>query len=253
MMKYLVFVICMICSVSVIYGEDEENTETIDLFSTTKPVEKEEAAEVQTDSIDIFQKVTSKNKKNMKSQGVAMSTSLALPGLGHTYLGKKRRAFTYFALEGALITGVIVNAVLSRKVYQDSRAYAFAHAGIRSGRHYSDDYWSHIGQASSYKEYNSIMDLNGESASNKYLNDGEMWQWGSDNEQDTYRGMRSEAARYSVAAYFFVGGMILNRVVSFIDARSATKVYNSEQKKLSANPSYSVKDRSVSLHINGEF
>lgn len=187
-------------------------------FSVSAQVIIEE--EIVTDSIDIFA-----YKEPDKKPGVAMFMSLLLPGLGHQYLDKPQRAVVYLASEALFIFGLIYSESYSRKLFNDAEVYAWQYAGARGGNGANDFYWQNVGKFMDSEEYNRVLELNRleDIDEMKYVDDNLQWRWPNDSLMEEYNEIRANATRFHVASNFFWIGMILNRVVAFIDTRVATK------------------------------
>ena len=195
---------------SQIVVEEEVTTETVDLFASPSK-----------DSVG--NKATAKKR----SAGLAMMGNLLIPGLGSKYLGDNKKAFVYFATEVAAITGLAFSKAYSKTTFEDSRAYAYSYANTRSTRKHNDVYWKNIGNeyTKTVDEFNTIQELN-RTSDKKYTKEEDSWEWSDDSYQEEYRKMRDTGEKLKVASSFFLGAMVLNRAVSFIDARVSAKRHN---------------------------
>jgi hypothetical protein len=57
----------------------------------------------------------------------------------------------------------------------------------------------------------------------KYVEPHLQWQWIDESYMEEYEVLWENATRFHVVSTFFIGAMILNRVIAFIDVRAATK------------------------------
>ncbi|MBD3343842.1 MAG: hypothetical protein GF401_02120 [Chitinivibrionales bacterium] len=205
--------------------------------------------EVETDSIDIFA-----YKEPDKKPGTAMFASILLPGLGHQYLGKPRRAIAYFTAEAFFIFGLAYSESYSRKLFFDSEVYAWQYAGVPGGTGADDFFWQNVGKFMDSDEYNRILELNrtDDIGSLKYVGDNLQWRWPNDSLREEYNELRSRATRYHVTSNFFLVGMLLNRVVAFIDARVSTK-YKGIRSSFSVQPSKNQAFTRYRLAVTKEF
>ncbi|MBD3420798.1 MAG: hypothetical protein GF398_11830 [Chitinivibrionales bacterium] len=176
--------------------------------------------DVETDSIDVFA-----YEESGKSAGLAMAASLLLPGLGHHYLGQNRKALSYLAFESGFFFSLIYCEQFSRRLFADSKAYAWKYANAGSGSGADDFYWQNVGNFLSSNDFNSGIELGRTEDPEKwkYMKDNLQWRWINDSLQQEYTDIRARATRYHVASSFFIAAMVLNRVVAFIDARAATR------------------------------
>jgi hypothetical protein len=207
-----------------------------------------------TDTVNIFETGETASEKT-KSPKLAMFANILVPGLGHQYLGDKRRAFIYFSTEAALIFGMVFCERYSKKVFGDSRSYASNYAGIQCTKDPDDEYWSIIGNKLflDTKEYNTVMELNRE-FDKKYVNQSDLWYWENEYYQERYRKLREDAMNFHVVSSFFLGAMLLNHVVSFIDVRIMSKRRSTHyQSSVNIQPYYSISDKKLGVSFTQNF
>jgi hypothetical protein len=210
---------------------------------------------ITTDTVDIFAK-SEKAGEGRRVPKLSMLMNLVLPGLGHQYLGENKRAMVYFSTEALLVFGMVFSESYSRKMYRNSKSYAWRYAGTSCTKDPEDEYWKIIGNKyyMSYMEFNDEMELINE-MDMKYVEPDELWYWESEYYQENYREMRKTATSLHVVSSFFLGAMILNRVVSFMDARIASKydTYQSSRNNVEILPYYSLNEGEVGVSISGNF
>lgn len=210
---------------------------------------------ITTDTVDIFTK-SDKDQEAGRFPKLSMLMNLILPGLGHQYLGDNKRAIVYFSTEALVVFGMIFSESYSRKMYRNSKSYAWHYAGTKCTKDPEDEYWKIIGNKyyMSYLEFNDEMELVNE-MDMKYVEPDELWYWESEHYQEKYREMRKASTGFHVVSSFFLGAMILNRVVSFMDARIASRenTYQTGLKDVEILPYYSLNDRQVGVSVTGIF
>ncbi len=210
---------------------------------------------ITTDTIDIFARAEERAQEK-KSPRLAMFGNLLIPGLGHQYIGRNNRAFTYLATESLLIFGMVFSEGYSRKMYRNSRSYAWRYANTTCTREPENEYWKIIGNKHflSSDEYNNVMELNAE-YDEKYVEENERWYWEHEDYQKEYRGIRQNATRFHIVSSFFLGAMILNRVISFIDVRIASKdeTIRGTRSAVDVQPHYSLADKEVGVSVSADF
>lgn len=210
---------------------------------------------ITTDTVDIFAK-SEKGQEGRRFPKLAMLMNLVLPGLGHQYLGDEKKAMVYFSTEALLVFGMVFSESYSRKMYRNSKSYAWRYAGTKCTKDPEDEYWKIIGSKyyMSYMEFNDEMELINE-MDMKYVEPDELWYWESEYYQENYREMRKTATSLHVVSSFFLGAMILNRVVSFIDARIASKnnTYQTGWNEVEILPYYSLNNGEVGVSLTGNF
>jgi hypothetical protein len=174
--------------------------------------------EVVTDSVDVFSEPA---ERDGKSPGFAMLQSLVLPGLGQQYMGQQKRALTYFSAELLCLFGAIFCEQYSENLFGDARTMAWVNAGARGGSGADKAYWRDVGNYPDSYGYNREQELN-RTPENKYVAPNLQWAWADTTLMNDYVGKRDEATDFHVASTFFIGAMVINRLISFIDIRVAT-------------------------------
>jgi hypothetical protein len=175
---------------------------------------------VTTDTVELF----GKSNVPEKSGVLAMGASLLFPGLGQQYLGQESKAFLYYSMEALFIFGAVYCHYNSKKVFDDAKAYASAHAAIEGGSGANDQFWQDVGQYDGSDDFNNVILLDNRNLDGAYLATNLQWRWDDPaNRKTTYSSYIKNSLRYDVASSFFIGAMILNRLVSFVDARFASR------------------------------
>jgi hypothetical protein len=120
------------------------------------------------------------------------------------------------------------------------KAYATSNASINtSGK--NDDYYSTISQFENIDEYNDQKALE-RNFNQMYNTETFFWKWQSTEDRRTYRSMWSSSEQTNNDLRFVVGAMILNRVVSAINAARLVGAYNNRiDEELSWNVSVGLK------------
>jgi hypothetical protein len=213
--------------------------------------------DVVTDSVDVF----TIRKVPQKSSVIAMVSSLVLPGAGHQYIGNKNAAVAFLSAEVLFILGAYTCQQHSSEVFSSARSYAYAYAGVQGGTGADDFFWRTIGKTmdsdglnqSRSLGWNQIQDLN-RTPENKYLDPNLQWRWQDESSRDRYNSMLNQMMTYHVASNFFIGAMIVNRIVAFVDARVAAQ--NNGKGLLSGiriQPQYAPLTGSMSMQIQKNF
>jgi hypothetical protein len=213
--------------------------------------------EVTTDTIDLF----AKSEKPEKSAAIATCANLLLPGLGHYYLGNQKAALGFFAAEAAFIFGAFTCNQYSNEIAHSARSFAWTFAGAQGGPGADDFYWQNVGlfmdsdglNQSRPLGFNQVMELN-RNPQGEYLAANLQWRWASDDYRKKYNDYLKKSINFKVASNFFVGAMILDRLIAFIDARVAIRhngrgVFSS----LKVIPQYSALGDSRGLLVLSDF
>ena len=142
--------------------------------------------------------------------------SLVLPGWGQQTLGESKRAQSYFIREAALWLIYIGGKKTANWYESDYTAFAALHSEVdMEGKSYL--FTINLGQYESFEEYNDTKERQRQ-VENKYEKDkGFEWRWDDSANRIQYDEMRIKSVTYDKYARFAVGGLILHRLVSFID------------------------------------
>jgi hypothetical protein len=202
---------------------------------------------ITTDSVDLFAAPDSTGT----SAGWAMVQTLLVPGLGHQYLGKPRRALTYLGAEALFVFGAILCERYSDRLTEDSRRFAWTYAGAQGGTGADERYWRQVGLYLDADEYNRVQELN-RTPEDKYVAPNLQWAWPDESYMDDYVGRRDNATSLHVVSTFLIAAMVLNRVVSFIDVR-VTTLRRSRDRATTLRPHVSDGLRRVGLLLQHRF
>ena len=152
----------------------------------------------------------------MQVNAKAKLQSLVLPGWGEQTLGESKRAQSYFIRDAALWLIYIGVKKTSGWYESDYTAFAELHADVdMEGKNYL--FAVNLGHYDSFEEYNDTKERQRQ-VENKYEKDkGLEWKWDNSANRIKYDEMRIKSVTYDKYARFAVGGLILHRLVSFID------------------------------------
>lgn len=207
---------------------------------------------VTTDSVDIF----SEHQEKEKSATLAMALSLLLPGSGHQYLERNRSALTYFTAEALAIFGYFFCDHYAKKQALNAAGYAWIHAGAQGPVTSADDfYWKQVGSYMDIQDYNNTQDLN-RTPAEKFTDESQVWHWDDKSSQDRFNSIMSSSRTFGVASSFFIGALVLDRIIAFIDVRSATRNRGIKRTGLAAptlQPIVSFSSSSLDLALRGSF
>lgn len=170
--------------------------------------------EIVTSEVSFFNESADKQRNLI----AAMSLSLALPGMGHYYIDKPKSAFVYLSVDLASLFGAVVFYGLAGERERNARSFAVSMAGI--GRAPSGEaYWRNVGAFMDAAEYNESVELSRGEADALYQDQESWWHWADGEQQDEYNNQRQKARNFRVASSFFVGALVVNRIISAIDLR----------------------------------
>lgn len=175
----------------------------------------------------------SKNKD--KNLALALGASALLPGMGELYLGEKNLVRPFVWIDATLWLTALGSYFIGERYITSAHDYAVRHAGFSSSSkkisllNTVGDYRSRsgiAGQNSSPEmddDYNQAMIRSGKKIDEEF-NESIQWDWGSsDNPESTEHiyEYKSRLRHYRMSRIVFqvsVGALVLNRVVSMLDA-----------------------------------
>ena len=175
-----------------------------------------------------------------KSTGLAILYSLLLPGMGELYADGYDSG-KYFTIAEGVLWGTYIGMSVHASNQEDNyKAYATSNASINtSGK--DDDYFATIGQYQNINNYNNQKAFE-RNFDQMYDTETFFWKWQSTEDRRTYRSMWSSSEQTYNDLRFVVGAMLLNRVVSAINAARLVGAYNNRiDEELSWNVSVGLK------------
>ena len=193
------------------------------------------------------------NLFNKKNPGLAILYSLILPGMGELYADGFESGKYYTIADGLLwgtLAGFNIYGNWREKNY---RSFAETNAGVKlEGK--ESDFFANIGSYLSVEDYNKEMELN-RKFSKVYNPEIYYWNWKSSDLRRDYREMWSSSENAYNNMRFVAGALILNRLISAINAVRLVSIYNKnlEEEQLSWNFYFTTQQYATlpqSLHIN---
>ncbi|MEJ5351320.1 MAG: hypothetical protein WHS65_06995 [Melioribacteraceae bacterium] len=173
--------------------------------------------------------------KEKKNPALGILFSMLIPGMGELYAGNYESG-KYFTITDGVLWGVFAGFNIYGKWKEDNyKSFAQSKGGVNlEGK--DSDYFATIGIYISVDEYNRVKELNREFY-NVYDPKADYWKWESESQRKEYRQMwlSSEQAYNNVR--FAIGALILNRLISAINAVRLISAYN---KNISNDVSWNV-------------
>ena len=153
--------------------------------------------------------------------------SLIFPGWGEYALGYQQRSRIMALTESVIFISILGSYSNSNKFESNYQAYAAQHAGVSPiGK--NRQYWIDIGNYSSIDQFNEEhlrwRDFNAVYEQDKNWN----WAWNDDGNRIFFEKMRIKADTWKLRASFLIGGMVLNHIISAIDALYLFRISNIE-------------------------
>ena len=224
-MKKIISLVVLISSI--IVAQSEQTKSLIEL--------KLKAAAIQNSSLVIqnlktgTQSPTSFNRMpeadiQRKSPALAILYSVLLPGMGELYAGRYDSG-KYFTIAEGVLWGTFTGFELYGNWQANNyKSFAVSNGGVNlAGK--GSDYFATIANYQSITDYNKAMNLQG-AYPLVYNTTTLYWNWGNDNQRTTYKSMWTSSEQAYNNVRFVVGAMILNRLISAINAVRFVSAYN---------------------------
>ena len=159
-----------------------------------------------------------------KSPGLAIIYSLLLPGMGELYAGSYSSGKYFTIAEGALWTTYIGMKAYGNWQKDRYKSFAASNGGVSvDGK--NDDYLATISEYTNIDEYNNDMALQ-RNFDKMYNPSTYYWNWQTQDDRKTYRSMWKSSEQTFNDVRFVVGALIVNRIVSAINAVRLVSSYN---------------------------
>jgi len=191
-------------------------------------------------------------KIEKKNSGVAMLLSFVLPGMGELYAGSFESG-KYLLITDAVLWGTVIGLNSYGNWKKDNyKSFAETYGGVSlSGK--DENYFAHLGEYLSVDDYNREMDLQREYSS-VYNTDKYYWNWVSESRRKEYKEMWRSSEQAFNSIRFAVGALILNRVISVINAIRLVTAHNKEAERqnsldISFAPNY-LENKAVGMSLN---
>ena len=240
-----------IFSVAVFAQTGINNQPAAKILSLENPVKTFKQVQTSRD-FSSYESVSSK-----KSAGLAILLSALLPGMGELYAGDYSSG-KYFTIAEGSLWGVYYGLnTFSNWQKERYKAYAAAAAGVNlQGK--DATYFANIADYMNIDQYNNEKALE-QNFNQMYNTSQAYWYWQSNTDRKTYRNMWVNGEQSHNSLRFVVGALILNRLVSAINAARLVAAYNKRQSEnLSWNVSvgmnnYQTLPTSLTFNFQTEF
>lgn len=185
------------------------------------------------------------SRNHGKSLMLALGSSALLPGMGELYLGEQSMVRPFVWVDAALWMSVIGTYFIGERYVSSAHDYAVRHAGLNTNSkkisllNTVGDYRSRggvYGQNSSpdmSDDYNQAMIRAGKKV-DADIDASIQWDWGSSDNPETTEHIeeyKNRLSHYRISRIVFqasIGALVLNRVVSVLDAM---RIYRSTSSK----------------------
>lgn len=169
-------------------------------------------------------------QREKKSLGKAFLYSMLLPGLGEAYVGNTTYTKIFLSLEAVGWGFLIGNYQHVSWLEKDYKNYAYQHANISKDQK-EDQYWIDIGKFDNIYQYNEQRRRDRDETriydENEYYN----WRWDAHSNRLSYDAKRIHAKQLENDDIYYMGAIVLNHLVSAINALRLAKAYNRNLKE----------------------
>lgn len=160
-----------------------------------------------------------------KSVGLGIVYSLLLPGMGELYADSYGSG-KYFTIADGILWGTLIGMNAYSNWQEDNyKTYAASVANVVNNDKKDEDFYANIGDYTSVYSYNDQKALE-RNFNEMYDEEAYFWKWNTTDERRTYRDMWNSSETANNNIRFVVGGLILNRIVSAINAARLVSSYN---------------------------
>jgi hypothetical protein len=160
-----------------------------------------------------------------KSPALAIFYSALLPGMGELYAGTFSSSGKYFTMaEGTFLVTYIGMNSYSKWQKENYKSFAALNGSV-PGQGFSDDFYADISNYSNIKQFNDEKTLNGQT-NLRYDPAIYNWNWPTETTRKEYRTMWVASQQANNNLRFVIGAMLLNRLVSVVNAVRSVTAYN---------------------------
>lgn len=244
------FSVILLLSTTIIFSQTENSRSIQELKNSLKD------SEVNYESSSVSINSYLSNEK--KSVGLGIVYSLLLPGMGELY-ADAYNVGKYFTIADGLLWGTFIGMNAYSNWQEDNyKSYAASTAGVINDGNKDEDFYANIGDYTSVYTYNEQKALE-RNFNEMYDEQAYFWKWNTTDERRTYRDMWNSSETASNGIRFVVGGLILNRLVSAINAARLVSAYNNRlEEEVSWNFSIGFMNAqnlptSLALHVQKSF
>lgn len=201
---------------------------------------------------DLDQPVVDDNVKQKKNTGLAIVYSLLLPGMGELYADAYDSG-VYFTIADGVLWGTYIGMNVYANWQKDRYiSYSQTNAGV-TPENKDEDYYATIGEYLDIDQYNDQQAFE-YNFDEMYDTETHFWKWNTSEERKEYRNMWVSSEQTFNDVRFVVGALLLNRVISAINAvRLVSKYNNNLSQEVGWNVSLGVQsypDNTSSYNIN---
>lgn len=168
----------------------------------------------------------------------AFLRSLILPGWGQRYGERYVRGAIYTSLDVIFWSGLIYSQLNYNDGVGHYEAFARIHAGVTGDQ--TDQFWVDIGNYDNRDDFNEAQRQQRDYDS-QYRRPGQFWDWDTESNRTRFEDLRIEAGQHRNRVWYFLGGLVINRVISAIDASRGLTIKQKEIRESQVTVGYNVR------------
>jgi hypothetical protein len=164
---------------------------------------------------------------------------MLLPGMGELYANRYESG-KYFTITDGVLWGVFAGFnIYGSQQENNYKSFAQSKGGVKlEGK--DAEFFANLGIYQSLGDYNNAMELD-RRFEKVYNTSTHYWQWADNNQRSEYRNMWTSSESAYTNVRFVVGALILNRLISAINAVRLVSAYNKNlTQEMSWNISFGV-------------
>lgn len=143
--------------------------------------------------------------------------SLLLPGWAQIEQGRKTSGFLFITNEVVLIATAVGLNQYGNLLKDDYQTYANLYGGLRNTTIRSHSFYVDMGNWNSTDEYNQAR-ARERAFDQMYLSQDDQWRWLDESKRIRFKNLRIQSDKFLESVKFAVGMVVLNHVLSAIDA-----------------------------------
>ncbi len=210
---------------SILIAQEEKPKSTIELkFDAGTQTETGSFSNPSITTEYLFTSIQTQRNNKKKNPGLAIIYSFILPGMGELY-AEGFHSGKYFTIADGILWGTLIGFNTYAGWKEDNyKTMAQSKAGINPDGKESG-FFANVGQYLSVDDYNKAKELNRD-FDLVYNTTTHYWRWASNDERKEYRNLWSSSEQAYNNVRFVVGALVLNRLISVINAVRLTAAYN---------------------------
>lgn len=174
---------------------------------------------ISTDTITILNE---KRASTAKGSTLALIMTAVVPGTGHQLMQRPKSALSFLSADMVGLAGALFFFSWSQKDIVNAKAVAYNHAGVSTTTK-NELYWQIIGNVDSYHSFHEGYKNDAREESKRFYQEEYTWDWDDTLYQKRYLDLWKRSKQMGSMSSFFIGAMVLNRIVALVDIRTRTK------------------------------